>query len=199
MFEFEANEAVIVEQKKILEQALTTNPKTEKLLRKLIREQIMRAREDVVHGIKFKNGDPRGSAQAVRTSVYKKIFGANINIFQSKKAHGFNNYTPPRKGVSGRGGNRRQRHSLDRGKYDPLDRGFILRWMNEGTVQRHISFTENERRKVDKWNHHPNTGFRGSISARNFFRPLGDAALGRMRDNLAIVIESELANIMNQK
>jgi hypothetical protein len=33
-----------------------------------------------------------------------------------------------------------------------------------------IQFTENDRRKVDKWNKHPNTGNRGAISARNWFR-----------------------------
>lgn len=33
MFEFEANEAVIVEQQKALEAALTSNPRTEKVLR----------------------------------------------------------------------------------------------------------------------------------------------------------------------
>jgi hypothetical protein len=33
-----------------------------------------------------------------------------------------------------------------------------------------IKFTENDRRKVDRWNKHPNTGYRGAIAARNWFR-----------------------------
>lgn len=202
MFEFEANEAVIVEQQKALEAALTSNPRTEKVLRGIIRKFILEARQDVVRSIKFDNGDPRGAARAVRTAVYKKVLGANINIFNSRKAHGENGYEPPRKGVSGRGGNRRPRTTLDRGKYAPLDRGFILRWLNEGVGERNIRFKADERRSngqwpsVAKWTKKPNTGRRGSIESRNFFRPLGDRALGTMRDNLATAIEEELANLL---
>ena len=110
MIELEVNDAVILEQQKVLEAALSTNPKTQKALQKLIRKAIMEARAKVVSAASNKmKPDPRGAAQAVRTSVYKKILGANINIFSSRKAHGSNNYEPPRKGVSGRGGNRRTR------------------------------------------------------------------------------------------
>jgi hypothetical protein len=199
MFEFEANDAVILESQKVLEAALSTNPKTQAILRKLIRKYIMEARAQVVKGIKFDNGDPRQTARAVRTAVYKKVLGANINIYNSSKAHGSNSYTPPRKGSTGRGGNRRKRTSRDLGKYAPLDRGFILRCVNDGmtkTNPRVIQFTENDRRKVDKWNKHPNTGNRGAIAARHFFRLLGDRALGIMRDNLAVAIEEEMEKIL---
>lgn len=202
MFEFEANEAVIVEQQKALEAALTSNPRTEKVLREIIRKFILEARKEVVQGITFKHGDPRGAAQAVRSSVYKKVFGGNLNILNSRKAHGENSYEPPRKGVSGRGGNRRPRTTLDRGKYAPLDRGFILRWLNEGVSERNIRFKVDERRSngqwpsVAKWTDNPNTGRRGSIAARNFFRPLGDRALGTMRDNLTTAIEDELVKLL---
>jgi hypothetical protein len=146
--------------------------------------------------------DPRGAAQAVRTSVYKKILGANINIFSSRKAHGSNNYEPPRKGVSGRGGNRRTRSGRTRQimGYAPLDRSFILRWINDGTPgARNIEFTPNDRRKVDKWNKHPNTGNRGNIAARNFFRGAGERALAQAADNLANLIETELEAMLNKK
>lgn len=82
--------------------------------------------------------------------------------------------------------------------YDALDRGFILRWLNEGVNDRKINFKSNENRKVDKWNKHPNTGNRGSIAARNFFRPLGDRAMGQMRDNLAAAIEAEMQAILSE-
>jgi hypothetical protein len=42
------------------------------------------------------------------------------------------------------------------------------------------------------------SGNRGSIAARNFFKPLGDRALGIMRDNLAAAIEAELSKILNE-
>ena len=199
----EINDAVVVEQRKVLEQALSTNPKTQKALQNLIRKVIMEARKSVVDAASRKmKHDPRGAAQAVSTAVYKKILGANINIFSSRKAHGQNNYEPPRKGVSGRGGNRRTRSPRTRQimGYTPLDRGFILRWINDGTPgARNIEFTPNDRRKVDKWNKHPNTGNRGNIAARNFFRGAGERALAKAADNLATLIDTELGAMLNKK
>lgn len=202
MVSLEVNDSVVLEQKQILEQALSTNPKTQAALRKLIRKVISEARKDTIGNIHFKNGDPRGARQSVRTAVYKKILGANINIYNSKKAHGVSNYTPPRKGSTGRGGNRRPRVSRDLGKYGPLDRGFILRWVNDGmtkTVPRLINFTEREGRRVDKWNKHPNTGNRGSITARHFFRGAAEPTLVKAADALANLIDTELENILNKK
>ena len=203
MIGIEVNDAVVMQQSQVLEQALSTNPKTQKALQKLIRKVILEARANVVSdvGNKMKN-DPRGAAQAVRTSVYKKILGANINIFSSRKAHGQNSYEPPRKGVSGRGGNRRSRspRTSQIMGYAPLDRGFVLRWNNDGTPgERNIEFTPNGRRKVDKWNKHPNTGNRGHIAARNFFRGAASSALTKAADNLATMIDTELENILNKK
>ena len=203
MIGFEFDDSVILEQQKVLEAALSTNPKTQKALQKLIRKVIMEARAEVSSAAsdKMKN-DPRGAAQAVRTSVYKKILGANINICSSRKAHGQNNYEPPRKGMSGRGGNRRTRSQRTRQimGYAPLDRGFILRWINDGTPgARNIEFTPNDRRKVDKWNKHPNTGNRGNIAARNFFRGAGERALAQAADNLATLIDTELEAMLNKK
>jgi hypothetical protein len=201
MIGFEIDNTVIVEQQQILEQALSTNPKTQKALQKLIRKVIMEARAKVVSVAddKIKN-DPRGAARAVRTAVYKRILGANINIYNSRKAHGSTSYEPPRH-PSVRGGNRRTRNARTARimSYDALDRGFILRWINDGTPGvRNIEFTHNERRKVDKWNKHPNTGNRGNIAARNFFRGAGERALVTAADNLANLIDTELETILSK-
>ncbi len=201
MFEFEVNEGYLLERQKAIEAALSTSREAEKVLRKIIRKYVLEARAEVVKNIKFKDGDPRETARSVRTTVYRKVLGANINIFNSRKAHGSNSYEPPRKGVPNRGGNRRVRGTRTARimSYDALDRGFILRWLNSGVNDRAIRFTQREGRKTDKWNKHPNTGNRGSIAARNFFKPLGDRAIGQMRDNLAAAIETELLSFMNEK
>ena len=201
MVSLEVNDAVVLEQKQVLEKALSTNPKTQKALQKLIRTAIMQARAQVISSEKFKNGDPRGARNAVRTAVYKKILGANINIYNSRKAHGSTSYEPPRKGVSGRGGNRRSRspRTAQIMGYDALDRGFILRWLNNGANDRHINFKEREGRKVDKWNKHPNTGNRGNIAARNWFKASAQSALVRATDILSNLIDTELENILNKK
>lgn len=200
MFEFDVNTSVVIEQQQILEAALSTNPKAQTLLRKLIRKYIAEARKLVVSNIKFEGGDPRRSAQAVRTTVYRLILGGNLNIYNSRKAHGSNNYHPPRH-PSKIGGNRRtisERTQKMMG-YPPLDRGMILRWQNDGTNVRNIEFNADDKRKVDRWNKHPNTGNRSSLTAQNFFRRLGDSALGTIRDNLATAIEEEMTNMMNSK
>ena len=188
MFQFEVNDAVIVEQQRALEAALSSSPKAEQALRRIIRKYVLEARAQVVQGIRFNNGDPRGTARAVRTAVYKKVLGANINIFNSLKAHGTNSYEPPRTLRPGqRGGNRVKRgpQTNRRMHYAPLDRGFILRFVNSGTDDR-TAGTRGGRL----------SGNRGSIAARNFFRPLGDRALGQMRDNLSQAIETELAALL---
>ena len=79
------------------------------------------------------------------------------------------------------------------------DRGFILRWINSGTPGgRNIKFTPNDRRKVDQWNKHPNTGNRGNIAARNFFRGAGERALAQAADNLTNLIDTELEAMLNK-
>jgi hypothetical protein len=191
MFKFEANEAVILESKKVLEAAISTNPKTQAILRKMIRQYVKQARQEVVDSINFQNGDPRGTRQAVRTSVYKKVLGANINIFNSRKAHGSNNYEPQRKlRPKQRGGNRVKRGERTNQvmHYGPLDRGWILRLTNSGTGER----TAGSRGGALGGN-------RGSIAARNFFQPLGDRAMGVMRDNLDRAIEEELTKLLNEQ
>lgn len=191
MFEFEANEAVILESKKVLEAALSTNPKTQAILRKMIRQYVIQARQQVVNSIHFQNGDPRGTRQAVRTAVYKRVLGANINIFNSRRAHGSNNYEPQRKlRPKQRGGNRVKRGERTNQvmHYSPLDRGWILRLTNSGTGERIAGSRGGAL-----------VGNRGSIAARNFFQPLGDRAMGVMRDNLERAIEAELTKILNEQ
>lgn len=163
MFNVDIDNTQIVEQQQLLEKALSTNVSTERVLRKLIRSEILAARKKVVADAKLKN-DPRGARQAVRTSVYKKILGANINIFSSRRSHTPNSYEPPRKLKPGQwGGNRRKRSARTNTvmHYGPLDRGFILRFQNSGTGNRSIQ----------------PSGNRGSLSAKNFSLRLPTACL----------------------
>lgn len=204
MFSFEADNLVILQEQKALEAALSTNPKTQKALQKLVREVVLDARRKVVDSIKFDNGDPRGTRQAVRSTVYRKILGGNLNILDPKKAHGKNSYQTPRKprGTK-RGGNRMARSSrtqqiLD---YAPFDREFIMRFVDSGTKQRFVGFRNaqksNARRYAEtkaRWDAGKNrTGNRGSIAARGFFAPYGERAMELAAEKLAGLIETELA------
>ena len=209
MIGLEINDAVIVEQKQVLEQALSTNPKTQKALQKLIRKAIMQARSELSDYIKtkFDNGDPRGAARAVRTSVYRKILGGNINILNGKKAHGTNSYEPPRTLRPGqRGGNRRPR-SVRTNKvmhYAGEDRGFILRFVDSGTKQRAIErlmeFKKAGGGSKFKWVQDASKyGNRGSISARGFFRSGAEPRLQYAVEYLADLIDEELEKMLDYK
>ena len=192
MVSLEVNDAVVLEQKQILEQALSTNPKTQKALQKLIQQVIKEAREQMIPAAQSAmHSDPRGAAYGIRRAVYKKILGAQINIYNHRKAGRPTSYEPPRKlQPKQRGGNR-----VPRGKrtdtmmhYGPHDRQMILMWLNGGTGER-IAGSRGGRL----------SGNRGSISARNWFAPAGQAALTRAADNLANLIDTELMNILNKK
>lgn len=160
-----------------LKRLKTDNPGFERRLRGAIKKILGQARanlrKDAASGLNM-NSDPRHAYKAVRFAVYKKVFGGQVNILNSKKAGKETAWKPPRTLRPGqRGGNCRPRTSRDLDIYEGVDRGFILRWLNNGmtkTDPRVIKFTENDRRKVDKWNKHPNTGNRGAIAARNWFK-----------------------------
>lgn len=171
---------------KKLAQLKTDNPGFEKRLRDVIRKVLGHARanlrKDAASGLDMQS-DPRNAYKAVRFAVYKRLFGGQLNILQSRRAGASTTYSSPRTLKAGqRGGNRRLRTSRNLDKYEGVDRGFILRWLNNGmtkTNPRVIQFTENPNRKVDKWNKHPNTGNRGAIAARNWF---GNASLMELRN-----------------
>ena len=185
MVSLEINDAVVLEQQQVLEQALSTNPKTQKALQKLIAQVIKEARDQVVSSTHFANGDPRGAAHSIRRTVYKKILGANINIYNSRKAGRPTSYEPPRKLREGqRGGNRMKRSTkTDRMMhYGPHDRGMVLRWLNTGTSGRESRY-----------------GKRGSIAPRNFFMGAAQSALSSAVDHLSQLIDKELMNILNKK
>jgi hypothetical protein len=204
MIGLEVNDAVLVEQKQVLEQAMSTNPKTQKALQKLIRQIIMEARAKVMQ--RFPLNDPRDAKKSVRTMVYKKILGANINIYQSRKAHGRSDYEPPRKLRPGqRGGNRRPRSVRTDTvmHYGPYDRGWILRFHNEGTQQRNIQkLTEIKLAgggSKFRWSSNGGAyGNRGSLRALHWFKGAGEESLVAAADNLATLIDTELENILNK-
>lgn len=192
MIGFEFDNTVVLEQQKVLEAALSTNPKTQKALQGLIRKALMEVRPQLVSAARAAMGsDPRGAAKGIRLSVYKKILGGNVNILNSRKAGAPTSYEPPRKlRPHQRGGNRVPRGPRTDSimHYGPHDRQWILRFINSGTTDRQAG-TRGGRL----------SGNRGRIAPRNFFRGAGEQALVRATDNLANLIDTELEAILNKK
>ena len=194
MIKLDINDSVVVEQRKVLEQALSTNPKTQKALQKLIRKVLVDARQQVVSAARGAlDSDPRGAAHGIRRVVYKKILGANLNILNMRKRAGQpTNFEPPRKldqNPHQRGGNRVRRGSRTNTvmHYGPHDRAWILRIVNSGTKER-TAGTRGGRL----------SGNRGAIAPRNFFGPAANSSLMQAADNLANLIDTELMAMLNK-
>jgi hypothetical protein len=197
---------LISNQEANLRAAMSTDPKMRKVIQQHIREALFEARRDVMNSIHFDNGDPREARRAIRTSVYEKVLGGQINILNGTKAHGSNSYEPPRKGSTGRGGNRRLRSQRTQKimSYAPMDRGFILRFVNSGTKTRVIGFRntiKGNRSRYDSLTTRihrgdtSRTGNRGSIAARNWFMSSAESAMANAAANIADMIASEAAAI----
>lgn len=198
------NDTLISNQKQNLEAALSTDPKMRKVIQQHIREALFEARREMMALSPLKN-DPRGAIQSIRTTVYEKVLGGNINIMTGQKTHGTNAYVAPRTLRPGqRGGNRRKRS--DRTKqvqgYAPLDRGFILRFVNSGTKTRVIGFRNTQKSNRERYERSltrihrgekSHTGNRGAIAPRNWFVKSAEHALGKAADSIAemIAIEAE--------
>lgn len=185
----------LIEQQKTLEALMMKNPAMEKKVQGLIRKVLGEVRRAMGNEAKgAMKSDPRQAYKAVKTAVYRQILGGNVSILNKKKAGTqFSSYEPPRKLTPGqRGGNRVKRspRTEDLVHYAGPDRGFVLRFLNAGTGNRGIKhFNYDESRKVDKWNKHPNTGFRGSISPRNWFGNRSQKEMEHAADHLTQLID----------
>lgn len=143
----------------LFDQLLTTDPTMDRMLRKLISKAMREVRSKTSNDISgYLKSDHRKAARAVKHSVYKRLFGGNVSILQKRKAGSEFTLIRPRKldqNPRQRGGNRIKRSDDARNRLDKYfgsDRGFVLRFINSGTVQRQ-----------SRW------GNRGFIAGRNMF------------------------------
>ena len=191
MINLEFDNAVVMRQKAALESMLVSNPDTAANIRKLITQEIAKARAAISQSAKGEMAsDPRQAYKAVRRSVYKSILGGQVNIFNPRggasssgssfvKARKLDNHPHQR------GGNRRKRSArtdqVD--GYVGKDRGFILRFVNSG-----ISKPRQTR-----------YGNRGVIAARNWLATSGQKDLEAAAERLSAIIDKELVKMMNEK
>ena len=202
------DDTILTNQADNLKAIMSTDPNMRKAIQEHIREELWKARKEMINSANFANGDPRQSLRAIRNSVYEKVLGGQINIRKAKSEHGGgNSYTLPRKLTPGqRGGNRRPRsertEQINRGS--SLDRGWILNILNKGTKTRVIGFRNTVKGNRDRYNARVTriyrgdtlrTGNRGSIAPRNWFRPAAERALQMAMKRISEMIEIEAAAI----
>lgn len=193
------------EQMKQLKRIMTDDPtfrrRINDVLRKVLKEARKTISDDAADVVK---NDPRHAYKAVRYAVYKRILGGQVNILARRKAGTPTNYRKPLKGLPKRGGNRwgRSQRTKDLEGYEGIDRGFILRFLNAGTVDRGInSYTDRggtrhslSSASTQHWKTRALTGNRGSIAARNWFRGASHAALEKVSSQLQELIDKIIAN-----
>lgn len=191
----------LVQQKQQLEALLMSNPAMEKKVQGLIRNVLMAARKEISQAAKSViKSDPRKAYKAVKTSVYRQILGGSVSILN--KRHGNMGYNTPSPIIrEGRGGNRRRRNAKTVAvqSYIGDSRAFILRFLNEGTSNRSISFRSDPHRdkinrgsrggNVQKYGKTTNTGNRGYIAARNFFGSSSQHAMQKAAGELSALID----------
>ena len=191
MINLEFDNAVVMRQKAALESMLVSNPDTAANIRKLITQEIAKARAAISQSAKgAMASDPRQAYKAVRRSVYKSILGGQVNIFNPRggASSSGSSFTKARKldnHPHQRGGNRRKRSArtdqVD--GYVGKDRGFILRFVNSG-----ISKPRQTR-----------YGNRGVIPARNWLATSGQRELEAAAERLSALIAKELVKMMSEK
>lgn len=182
----ELDNTTFVQQNRMLDAALVSNPDTEKKVREIVQDELRKARNAMSQAAKSSmSSDPRAAYKAVRSSVYKKILGGNINILQPKRAGNRTPYRKPRKldkNPHQRGGNRTpvSQRTLEMQSYYGKDRGFVLRFLNEGTPVRHTRY-----------------GNRGMITGRHWFAGKGKAEMEQAAIEIASLIDRTINEIIN--
>ena len=93
MVRIDVDNTVFLQQKKVLESALSSNPKTQKVLQKLIRKSLMDIRPSLVAAARSSMmSDPRGAAQGIRSAVYKNILESELKAAEAKLKEARNSF-----------------------------------------------------------------------------------------------------------
>lgn len=193
------NNQILENQKHALQACMTVDSEMAKRFRELIFQELKRVRYDIAGGLKFDNGDPRGTRGAVKRYIASKYLGGVVSILDGKTSGRKNSYEAPRKLRPGqRGGNRmiRSQRTDDMLHYGPDERGFILRFINSGTHPRYANG------RNGKWNRRGDNStffklqeqgdyYRGSIAPRNFMNTLGKPSMQRALENLSRMVDEE--------
>lgn len=207
LIQAEINSNLIENQRQALRACMTVDSELGKRLRELIFQELRNARNSISESIKFDNGDPRGTRSAVKRYVASKYLGGVVSILNGRQAGSKNNYEAPRKLRQGqRGGNRmlRSQRTQDILDYGPQDRGFILRFVNSGTMPRYAN-GRNSTGSGRKRNYknliklqEEGDNYRGSIAPRNFMQRLGTPAMERAVNNISRMVDEEFNKLFTE-
>lgn len=154
-------------------------------LRKIVRKEVVAVRRRVVKAAAdAMQSDPNRAKNAVLGTVYKNVIGGSVSLFDRKNKVKKMRLVKQKRG--GASGIIRNRYVSDRTKqirgYMPENRGFILRFINKGTVTR----TANGR---------GGRGNRGAITATNFFEPVATAGMRQAAANMSREVDKLIKEV----
>ena len=190
----------LAEQVEKLRGLMSDDPDFRRRVNAVIRKILQVARKDIMESATdVMDTDPRHAYKAVRSAVYKRLLGGQVNILAKRRAGTPTAYQKPRKGLPKRGGNRWGRSARTKAMegYEGTDRGFILRFINAGTEDRAIrSYTAKDGNSYDlrtasamNIKTKSFAANRGRIAQRNWFGGASHAALEKASQDMQDLID----------
>lgn len=169
-----------------LDLLLTNNREMDKQLNKLTKQVLRKARNELSKQARSgldMNSDPRAAYRAVKSTVYRRIRGGSVSILAKRRASGKRFLLPP----STRGRSKRTEQLMS---YYGSDRGFILRFLNNGTKDRNVKGMNGKR----GFKSERKDGDRGNITGRNWFGHASQAEMERAAAELEKMIDELIQN-----
>ena len=167
-----------------LDKLKTTDPELAKMLQGAILQALRNVRKELSKNAKTglqMESDPRQAVRAIRHTVYRRIFGGNVNILQGR-----------RKKVTS--------DDLGKRKYFGAERGYVLRFLNQGTIERVVGF-RNNKANLTRYEAYlksgDRAGRRGHIEARNWFGGASETELKKMSAMLDEYINRVILKLMD--
>ena len=189
---FGINSNITVHQKG-LEALMTDHPETAERLQDVIRTLLWDARQRLALDVRTMYGGDREIWRSVRNIVFKQVLGGNLNILNMKRNTAKWRIEPraPYSPLK-RGGNRRQRSfkTARAQGYEGRALGYVLRFQNQGTKERHIKYRTSPTGKK---------GNRGSIIGAQFFERDARKELGVMAEQLGEMIDNVMREMYQQE
>lgn len=170
-----------------------TERNIEKDVRKIVRYVLQRAAKELrkdAHAIL--PNDPRKSYKAVRSAVYKRLLGGQVNILSRRKNNGRMYVGHPQRKLrlGQRGGNRmtRSKRTNQVDSYYGSDRGFILRFLNAGTDPRYAGTRDGNMKHA----------FRGRLTATDWFGTASQKELEEASGMFADLVERAIEELWSK-
>lgn len=192
-----------------IEHLVHFDPSFEKRFQKVIDKALVAVRSGMVSDAAGLIGsDPRMAQKAVRRSVYRAILGGQVNILKKRRAGKLIAEKDIRTSNATQWWRRRGYKTGQMMRYQGSDRGFVLRFLNNGTVDRvsqtmdahpikRKSVSERPKNRIYKSQIIGYRGREGNTSMRGYFKK-SESRMEGQTTTLAAMIEQLITEEFNR-